>query len=113
MTTAHYWLHESREFWNVRTECCGAGCAATQARAVPCAGAAGPRSPNGYPIREGRNHRGGTMIFTEVERNFYCLAPIGGGDHCARPRDHIDGCGRDLHVYDAVAFQVCARRGPG
>ena len=24
MTTAHYWLHESREFWNVRTECCGA-----------------------------------------------------------------------------------------
>ena len=45
------------------------------------------------------------MIFTEVERNFYCLAPIGGGDHCARPRDHIDGCGRDLHVYDAVAFQ--------
>jgi hypothetical protein len=44
-------------------------------------------------------------MFTETERGFYCLAPIGGGDHCARPKDHIDGCGRDLHVYDAVAFQ--------
>ena len=45
------------------------------------------------------------MFFTKTEREFYCLAPIGGGDHCARPKDHIDGCGRDLHVYDAVAFQ--------
>ena len=32
------------------------------------------------------------MFFTETEREFYCLAPIGGGDHCGRWKGHPDGC---------------------
>lgn len=44
-------------------------------------------------------------MFTETERGFYCLAPIGGGDHCSRPKHHADKCGPHLHDDDPVAFQ--------
>ena len=45
------------------------------------------------------------MIFTETEREFYCLAPIGGGDHCSRPKHHDGRCGDFLSHDDAVAYQ--------
>ena len=45
------------------------------------------------------------MIFTEVERNFYCLAGVGGGDHCYRPKHHDGRCGDFLTHDDAEAFQ--------
>ena len=47
------------------------------------------------------------MIFTEVERNFDCLASIGGGSYCGRPKGHADGCrvlDDDVHE-DTIAYQ--------
>jgi hypothetical protein len=44
------------------------------------------------------------MMFTEVERNFFCLKP-GGGDYCWRPKGHADECSDLYDTDDVVAFQ--------